>query len=706
MFLLAGAVGALGLSAPPAHASSAALSVAPDPTPTKLDFANVNGDTWIVPAGVRSIDVRAWGSAGGGGGPINIPGTAFVVSNDGPGGAGADIRATLQVTPGETLKIYASTPGGGTGSRHNPGAGGLGFIRGGSGGTGSLAGSAGGGGGGASAIVNGKGIPLVVAAGGGGGAGHGGAFVYCNGGAGGAANQNGQSADGWCAGGAPGADSGVIGPSGAAGTGGGGAGNSSSGGGGGGGGGGWLSGSGALGSRVGGAGGGGGAGGSSYVDPTASNVIRGYNAGSGWVSFWYTPDYATKTSVVATANPSIFGTPGGYVATVVNSDLAGVVPSGEVAVTDNRGTELATTPVDAAGTANIRAIDLPAGSHDLAFTYRPRNSDSYKFQSSTASLTQLVKPLATRIVNATVSAGLLSKPATITGTVSADSAPATAIVTTASSASSPAVPTGQVTLSLNGNVLGTAPLDSRGDFTTAIPWAEGSRTVQLSYDGDTNFRPAEPVTVQVNAARAQAAVLLVPSSPSVLEGRTVDVRVSVTASSSLPVQPGGTILLTVDNRVRLPEVTLVSGSAAVTLPALSVGNHEIKVDYSGDTYFLPASGAPASIAVTAPVVPTVPAPVPAAAVPAAPGPASSIAALPAASRASFGILANTGSNGPAFAGLGLGAVAALVLGLFLRLWSRPPRRGGPGANREERVDLPIIWRHDVTHGRTSGTVKR
>ncbi|MEV8147649.1 hypothetical protein AB0O52_05805 [Arthrobacter sp. NPDC080073] len=96
MFMLACAVGVPVLTAPPANASSAALSVAPDPTPTKLDFANVNGDTWIVPPGVRSIDVRALGSAGGGGGPINIPGTPLVVSNDGPGGAGADIRATLQ----------------------------------------------------------------------------------------------------------------------------------------------------------------------------------------------------------------------------------------------------------------------------------------------------------------------------------------------------------------------------------------------------------------------------------------------------------------------------------------------------------------------------------------------------------------------------------------------------------------------------------
>ncbi|GAA5189274.1 hypothetical protein GCM10023346_03380 [Arthrobacter gyeryongensis] len=417
---------------------------------------------------------------------------------------------------------------------------------------------------------------------------------------------------------------------------------------------------------MGGAGGGGGAGGSSYVDSSASNVIRGYNAGSGWVSIWYTPDYATTTSVVSTTNPSIFGTPGGYVATVVNSDLRGVVPSGEVAVMDSGGTELATAPVDAAGTANISAIDLPAGSHDLTFQYRPRNTDSYKFQSSAASLTQVVQPLATRIVNATVSADLLSKPATITGAVSADMA---AAVATASRALSPAVPTGQVTLSSNGDVLGTAPLDSRGDFTTAIPWAEGNRTVQLSYDGDTNFRPAEPVTIQVNAARAQATVLVVPSSTSVSEGRTVDLRVNVTAGSALPVQPGGTVILTVDNQVRLTAVTLVSGSAAVTLPALSTGNHEITVEYSGDAYFLPASGTPASVTVTAPVVPTVPAS------PGAPGMASSTLVLPTASTASYGNLAYTGSNGPVFTGLGLGAVAALVLGRFLRLWSRPRHIG-------------------------------
>ncbi|WP_370872983.1 Ig-like domain-containing protein [Arthrobacter bambusae] len=139
------------------------------------------------------------------------------------------------------------------------------------------------------------------------------------------------------------------------------------------------------------------------------------------------------------------------------------------------------------------------------------------------------------------------------------------------------------------------------------------------------------------------------------------------AGSSLPVQPGGTITMSIDGRIHLPAVTLASGLATVAIPALSVGNHELKVEYSGDTYFLPASGTPASVAVTAPSVPTVP----------------TVPTVPAASAgipnsATFGNLAYTGSNGPAFAGLGLGGVAALVLGLLLWRWSR---QGHIGARR-------------------------
>ncbi len=90
---------------------------------------NYNGSVvdWVVPAGVTSVDVQAFGAQGGLG-----------------GGLGASIAGTVSVTPGETIKIMV----GGTGEAYSNGNGG---------------------GGGGSFVWKNAGNVLLVAAGGGGG---------------------------------------------------------------------------------------------------------------------------------------------------------------------------------------------------------------------------------------------------------------------------------------------------------------------------------------------------------------------------------------------------------------------------------------------------------------------------------------------------------------------------------------------------------
>ncbi len=109
--------------------------------------------TWVVPAGVTSINIQAFGGQGN----ANAAGTAV-------GGLGGSASGTLAVTPGETLNIYVGG-GGATGVTG-------GFNGGGNGGTtGTCLTAPGGGGGGASDIRQG-GTALsnrVIVAGGGGG---------------------------------------------------------------------------------------------------------------------------------------------------------------------------------------------------------------------------------------------------------------------------------------------------------------------------------------------------------------------------------------------------------------------------------------------------------------------------------------------------------------------------------------------------------
>lgn len=155
-----------------------ALLAAARPAPAQdgtAEFQCVNGpQVWMVPAGVDTITVDAFGAQGGNG-PDSVAADV--------GGLGGQATATFAVTSGETLQINVGCKGGD--GPENPGPGGAGGFNG--GGTGGTADANGGGagGGGASDVRRGA-FSLadrLIVAGGGGGAG--GGVSSCGGGAGG-----------------------------------------------------------------------------------------------------------------------------------------------------------------------------------------------------------------------------------------------------------------------------------------------------------------------------------------------------------------------------------------------------------------------------------------------------------------------------------------------------------------------------------------
>jgi hypothetical protein len=126
--------------------------------------------TFIVPACVTRLTVKAWGGGGGGAG---------LTGGGGAGGGGAFASSVLTVTPGETLNIIVGGGGGaavgGCVANTGAGAGGIGGMGMGAGGNGGSAGpvpcdAAGGGGGGGTFVLRAT-TPLIVAGGGGGGGG-------------------------------------------------------------------------------------------------------------------------------------------------------------------------------------------------------------------------------------------------------------------------------------------------------------------------------------------------------------------------------------------------------------------------------------------------------------------------------------------------------------------------------------------------------
>jgi hypothetical protein len=220
--------------------------------------------TWLVPAGVTTVDIDARGAAGAS------------TTQSSPGGKGGRVQTTVAVTPGETLFIYVGGAGAGSVG---------GFNGGGQGG----AGGPGAGGGGASDIRRNAALitDRIAVAGGGGGAGADAGCAPATGGGGGGVTggisskcffKSGAAAVGGnqVAGGAGGSSSlGNSGNAGALGVGGNGGAGSAGGGGGGGG-------------YFGGGGGGaninnGGGGGSSFSSGTNTGHTQGFSVGNGQV---------------------------------------------------------------------------------------------------------------------------------------------------------------------------------------------------------------------------------------------------------------------------------------------------------------------------------------------------------------------------------------------------------------------------------------
>ena len=315
--------------------------------------------SWTVPAGITEITVDARGGAGAAG--------ALFGGTRGTGGAGARVRTTLTVTPGQVLQLMVGGAGGVPTGGFNGGA---------AGGTSTRTGAIGGGGGGASDIRTGScaasltcGLTdRVIVAGGGGG----GASVRGDGGAGGSVGGDGTiSGDGGAGaggttsaggvGGAPANGGSTAGSAGGLGTGGAGGfagcgcGGPGGGGGGlyGGGGGGWE----------------GGGGGGSSLGPSGATITGGANSFAGAIFIG-----------VPRVNDAPTGTADEY-----EVDEDGVLTVPEPGVLDNdTDPELdSLTAVIETGPSNAASFTLNS---DGSFTYQPvanfDGADSFTYRAT------------------------------------------------------------------------------------------------------------------------------------------------------------------------------------------------------------------------------------------------------------------------------------------------------------------------------------
>ncbi|MEU8975606.1 Ig-like domain-containing protein [Streptomyces monashensis] len=371
-------------SAAEACGTGGVFTAAPQPTCT---YDSVGTNTFTVPDGVTAVNVDLFGAEGGSAAGYIDPHPAI---SGAPGGLGGETRATLPVTPGQTLQLTTGAAGIPGSSRHGEFArpGGTGHGRGGGGAHGG-----GGSGGGGSDVRVGAfgGSDRVLVAGGGGGAGNGGPMLQ--GGAGGGlvgqdgGQSNGPLGSGQAGGGATQTASGHGNPNtlnggpgtpgidldpitsepdpGSGGTGG----NGGAGGpGGGGGGGGWHGGGGGSGGgNPGYFPGAGGGGGSSYADASATDValLQGVNHGNGKAVITF--QYGTSVTLSTDTSTPLFGHAVSLTATVASANPGAGTPSGSVTFSDGT-TTLATVPLNG-GRAIFTTSKFQPGAHRITATY-------------------------------------------------------------------------------------------------------------------------------------------------------------------------------------------------------------------------------------------------------------------------------------------------------------------------------------------------
>ncbi|MBO3676075.1 Ig-like domain-containing protein [Streptomyces sp. NEAU-YJ-81] len=194
---------------------------------------------------------------------------------------------------------------------------------------------------------------------------------------------------------------------------------------------------------------------------------------------------ATTTTLTSSANPSVFGQPVTYTATVTPNPPATGTPTGSVTfVITGTGGGTFTQPLTG-GTATLSLSTLGVGTHTVTAAY----SGDTNFAPSSASLTQTVNKADT------------------TTAVSSDTNPAPALqLITYAAFVGPVAPgagtrTGTVAITIT-NALNlitiTGPVDSSGFFIAHIGLSAGTYNVTATYSGDANFNGStSPTYTQV-----------------------------------------------------------------------------------------------------------------------------------------------------------------------------------------------------------------
>jgi len=150
-------------------------------------------------------------------------------------------------------------------------------------------------------------------------------------------------------------------------------------------------------------------------------------------------------------------------------------------------------------------------------------------------------------------------------------------------------PSGRVVFTVDGQVQKPVVLDNNNQavFQTSS-LSVGEHTITATYIGEPSvyFSSTASTTLTIAPALLLTSTSSLTSSPNpALFGTSVDFVASVNGTGAVP---DGTVVFVIDGVSQAP-LNLVNGQATLTTSALSIGIHQVSVNYSGSATYLPSS---------------------------------------------------------------------------------------------------------------------
>jgi hypothetical protein len=307
----------------------------------------------------------------------------------------------------------------------------------------------------------------------------------------------------------------------------------------------------------------------------------------------------TTTALLSSVNPSDFGDPVTFTATVAAVAPGSTAPIGATGTVNFVDTSTATNlclgvAINAAFQAQCMVPPpvLAAGNHDIVATY---SGDMNFAGSANAPLTQVIsQSTSNTALMSSAAATVFQEAVTFTATVTAGSGMGT--------------PTGNVTFvdatTMMNLSCGVQMLVGGVATCMVSDLSVGMHNIRADYAGDANFSASMSPLLGHTVNQATTTTMLMSSLNPSAFGDNVTFTATVTVNApgmGAPIAPGGAVTF-MDTSLGVnvcTGVALAAGTATCMTNTLAVGNHDIVAAYGGDMNFAGSANAPLTQVVTA-----------------------------------------------------------------------------------------------------------